>query len=234
MYELIKEYLTKKAVKGPWKLEVYNLVSPKNVIVVPAYDELEYIPRLLNSLSKNDLEHCKGTLVIIVVNNKEKGFSDEKIIIRNQETLKFLKEVQKNALYPYQIGIIDASSPGFEIPKSAGVGLVRKIGMDWGVKILLESDNPNGGLICLDADCEVSTNYLEEWEKFFKNYPKTAGIMGFAHPIDNTEAGIAVMYYEIFIRLYELCLSYANSPYSFIPIGSTIGVDSILYASVGG
>ncbi len=234
MSKEIVEYIEKRAVKGPWKIELDNLARLKQIVVVPAYDELEYIPHLLNSLSKNEKKYCEETLVIIVVNNKKKGITKEEIICRNQETLQFLREVQRNKLFPFHIGIVDASSPGYEIPESAGVGLVRKIGLDLGLKVLLECDKLNGGLICLDADCKVSDNYLKEWNRFFKNHPRTAGVMAFAHPIDDTEVGIAITYYEIFIRLYELCLFTANSPYSFIPIGSTIGVDSALYASVGG
>ncbi|MCX8063767.1 MAG: glycosyltransferase family 2 protein [Candidatus Hydrogenedentes bacterium] len=232
---IIEEYLEKRAIRKPWEVELPEKLSHlSQVIVVPAYDELEYLPKLLDSLAKNNHKICEETLVIVVVNNKEEGITPPEVINRNQETLAYLRKTQNSKEYPFHIGIIDASSKSFEIPPTSGVGLARKIGMDWGIKLLFNSGKENGGLICLDADCEVSENYLSEWKNFFEQNQNTSGIMAFAHPTDATEIGKAMMHYEIFLRLYELCLFYANSPYSYIPIGSTIGVGAKLYASVGG
>lgn len=235
MNKRIGEYLEKRAVKGPWRLEIPNkLPRLSQVVVIPAYDELEDLPQLLESLEKNEQKICEETLLITVVNNKQKGITPDEVIERNQKTLDILRKIQNGNRYPFHIGIIDACSPRFEMPLGSGVGLVRKIGMDWATRILFDLGIENGGLICLDADCKVSENYLTEWKKFFEQYRDSAGIMAFAHPIDENELGKAMMFYEIFIRLYELCLYYANSPYSYIAIGSTIGINTNLYATVGG
>src|SRR6202008_222876 len=48
--------------------------------------------------------------------------------------------------------------------KDSGVGLARKIGMDEAVRGFYEI-NFDGMIVCLDADCTVSKNYLIELEK---------------------------------------------------------------------
>ncbi len=235
MREKINEYLNKRATLNPWQLETSLDRSVEQVVVVPAYNEFHNITNLLHSLSQNDKAICENTLVIIVVNNRNETLTHPNHIENNQNTLDFLRESIYKKETPFCLGIIDASTPGYELPPEHGVGLARKIGLDWGLHVLVQNrDNP-GGLICLDADCEVSQNYLTEWRNYFEANTHSAGVMYSEHRFDDsTLLGQCMLAYEIYLRIYELGLHYACSPYTFLPIGSTIGVSTSLYVSAGG
>ncbi|MGC9052377.1 MAG: glycosyltransferase, partial [Candidatus Hydrogenedens sp.] len=234
MKEKITDYLNKRAILAPWKLEVSNYDEVEQVVVIPAYHEFHNIRNLLHSLSRNDCSVCKKTLIIIVVNNRNETITPPEHIENNQNTLQILRNYMGEKVFPFPIGIIDASSPGYEFSAEYGVGLARKIGLDWGLYSLFQQGKTEGGLIWLDADCEVSPNYLNEWNCFFGSNHYSAGIMYSEHPIENTLSGQCMLAYEIFLRSYELGLHYANSPYTFLPIGSTIGVSIPLYVNCGG
>ncbi|MCA1902352.1 MAG: glycosyltransferase family 2 protein [Candidatus Hydrogenedens sp.] len=234
MNEKISEYLTKKATLTPWSLETHLNKEIEQVVVIPAYNEFAGILTLFQSLSMNPIQLCEKTLVIVVVNNQNETISPPEALKNNQETIEFLKTCMYSNQTPFPIGIIDASSAGYEFPVGQGVGLARKIGLDWGLRYLAEEGNSFGGLICLDADCTVSDNYLFTWNSFFKENPNSAGVMYSEHPIEHTPLGLCMLAYEIYLRTYELGLCYAQSPYTFLPIGSTIGVPAVLYAASGG
>jgi len=235
MKEKINEYLNKRAMIDPWQLEISLDKSVEVVVVVPAYNEFHNITNLLHSLSQNDGSVCENTLVIIVVNNRNETLTPTEHIKNNQNTLDFLRESIYKKETPFYLGVIDASTSGYELPPEHGVGLARKIGLDWGLRVLAQREDNSGGLICLDADCEVSQNYLSEWSNFFESYPHSAGVMYSEHPFDDSLLlGQCMLAYEIYLRTYELGLHYARSPYAFLPIGSTIGVSPTLYVSAGG
>ena len=234
MKENIIDYLNKRATLSPWQLDLSNCDKIEQVVVIPAYNEFHNIRNLLHSLSPNDISICEKTLVIIVVNNRNETITPPEHIENNQNTLELLRTYMHEKEFPFPMGIVDASSPGYEFPAEHGVGLARKIGLDWGLYTLFQQGKTEGGLICLDADCEVSQNYLNEWNYFFMTNPYSAGIMYSEHPIENTLYGQCMLAYEIFLRCYELGLHYANSPYTFLPIGSTIGVSVPLYVNCGG
>ncbi|HOV34150.1 MAG TPA: hypothetical protein PLX23_12395 [Candidatus Hydrogenedens sp.] len=234
MKEKINEYLNKRATLNPWQLETSLNRRVEQVVVVPAYNEFHNITNLLHSLSQNDSIICENTLVIIVVNNRNETLSPPEHIENNQNTLDFLRESIYKKETPFYLGVIDASTSGYELPPEHGVGLARKIGLDWGLHILAQNKDNTSGLICLDADCEVSQNYLTEWMNFFKSHTHSAGVMYSEHRFDDSLLGQCMLAYEIYLRTYELGLHYACSPYTFLPIGSTIGVSASLYVSAGG
>ncbi len=234
MKESVKEYLNKRAILAPWQLEVMEHREIEQVVVVPAYCEFHNILKLLQSLSKNETSVCEKTLVIVVVNNRNETITPPEHIENNQQTLEYLRGCMYDKKYPFPIGVIDASSSGYEFASDQGVGLARKIGLDWGINILFQQGKMDGGLISLDADCEVTENYLSVWSEFFKSNPFSSGLMYSEHPIEDSLIGQCMLAYEIYMRCYELGLHYANSPYTFLPIGSTIGVPVSLYVACGG
>lgn len=234
MHEKIKEYLNKRATLAPWQLELSVNEEIEQVVVIPAYNEFHNIRNLLLSLSKNDASICKKTLVIVVVNNRNETISPPEHIENNQNTLELLRTYIYEKELPFSFGVVDASSPGYEFPPEQGVGLARKLGLDWGLYTLFQLGKTEGGLIWLDADCEVTPNYLTAWNDFFKEHPISAGVMYSEHPLNDPLSGEYMLAYEIYLRSYELGLHYANSPYTFLPIGSTIGVPISLYVNCGG
>ncbi len=234
MKEKIIEYLNKRAILSPWQLEVSLHGKIEQVVVVPAYSEFHNIRNLLLHLTKSDTPVCEKTLCIFVINNRNEIITPSEDIENNQNTLDFLRNCMIKKEYPFSIGVIDASSLGYELPPEQGVGLARKIGLDWGLYSLFQQEKTEGGLIWLDADCELSQDYLTAWNTFFKSYPDSAGLMYSEHPFDSSPSGQCMLAYEIYLRSYELGLHYANSPYTFLPIGSTIGVTIPLYVNCGG
>jgi hypothetical protein len=124
----IQNYLSKMSV-GKWNVEPSPSRFYDHIIVIPAINEYLNIKKLLESLSQNDEEYLHNTLIIPVINNSPE---DRPIIIEeNRKTIEYLKEQINDASFPLNIGLIDASSSGRELPlKIAGVGSARKIGME--------------------------------------------------------------------------------------------------------
>ena len=101
-----------------------------------------------------------------------------------------------------------------------------------------ESDyysNNKNILICLDADCTVSENYISTIRQAFDTTNINAGYVNFAHDkIDDVENYKAIINYEIFLRYYVLGLKYAESPYAYHSIGSTMVCDVESYLKIQG
>ncbi|HOG15896.1 MAG TPA: hypothetical protein PLB96_00995 [Syntrophales bacterium] len=226
-------------------------------VVIPALAERETIFASLASLSRNDPKELARTLVLVVVNNRRPPHAREEDIRDNQDTLRCLKELLKGRLPELRGGaaaettaameeilrgglrmaVFDASSPGNEMPlRAGGVGLARRMGMDAALGCLDRRTAGAGCLFCLDADTLVDANYLSEAARFFRSGNWAAAAVDFAHRIDpeNPLEKDAIRRYEIYLRYYQLGLSYAGSPYAFFTIGSTMVCRDQAYAAVRG
>jgi hypothetical protein len=195
------------------------------IIVIPAIDEYDNIQRLLHSLELNDRSHLIHTVFLFVINNAVSA--SEKIKDENRKTVAYLRNIvhgESCEYYGLQIGLIDASSPGKELPdKAAGVGLARKIGMDESLQLFSEfAEFPL--LVCLDADCTVSSDYVQTIRTQIAAKKIHAAAIQYAHPLDvlGDDVRRAIVCYELFLRYYTLGLKYVGSPYAFHTIGSTI------------
>lgn len=198
----------------------------KTVVVIPAIKEFDNIPRLIKSINKNDEEALKNSLLLFVINNSDK--SPVEVIEDNTKSLDLLKKYKQEQTN-LNIDFIDAFSTGNELPsKNAGVGLARKVGMDQAL-LYFDYSLSGNGIVCLDADCEVSSNYLTEIQKHFDNNFKTA-VVKYEHRLDND----AIINYEIFLRYYVLGLMFAESPYAYHSIGSCMVVEPFTYVKIGG
>ena len=71
-------------------------------IIIPAYNEYDYIHTTLSSISKQTLQ--KKLLVIIVINNSEHSINN--IVNNNKETYKKLNSTK----YPFETILIDCFS----------------------------------------------------------------------------------------------------------------------------
>jgi len=155
----------------------------------------------------------------------------------NWKSIEHLRKIILEKKNPeINIGLVDASSSGFELPeKDGGVGLARKIGMDLALTQFNYSNSGKNILICLDADCTVSNNYLESIIQTFKQPNIHAAYVQYEHMLpENESEQLAIICYEIFLRYYVLGLQYANSPFAFPTIGSTMICDFESYIKVGG
>jgi hypothetical protein len=229
----VLKYLAKSDSEN-WKIELAENKLFNNIIVVPAINESQNIPKLLNSLAQNSKKYLNETLVLIVVNNSEK--SEKKIIEDNFTLIKFLRNEQIEKKYKINIGIIDASTENKSLSeKFAGVGFARKIGMDLALDHFNYSNENNNILISLDADCLVDKNYLEEIVNSFRKKNLNSAVVKFEHVLpENEEPQKAIINYEIFLRYYVLGLKFAKSHFDYLSVGSTIVCDAESYVKVGG
>ena len=237
----VSKYLEKYGTDN-WTLLLSRKRKFEAVVVVPTLAEYENIQKLISSLLKNNKSYFDKYLFMFVVNNVAKVSSE--IVRDNRKSLEFLsgiinstskdlfgKEAERSGL---NIALVDASSPGKELPaKTGGVGLARKIGMDLSLTVLDYNTRSKNLLICLDSDCTVKENYLEAiYDNTGKDF--SAGFVRFKHLVDIHPYAEAIILYEIFLRYYVLGLRYAESPYTFYTIGSTMISDYKAYISVEG
>jgi hypothetical protein len=242
--EKVQKYLDKYGCKK-WGLEIDPELKFDCVIVVPAIAEYDNLISLLNSLSENEFSKDYKVAIIFVINSIETSSSEVKI--ENKKSLELLKEILNKNYSHHQIvekinstdltiGFTDATSDGKEMPeKTGGVGLARKIGMDLALTIFDYSNSKKKIIICLDADCTVEKNYIEEIIRFFNTRNINAATINYEHPLPEDEEKLkAIICYEIFLRYYEICLKYAGSDYYLQAIGSTIVCDYEAYIKVEG
>lgn len=123
-------------------------------------------------------------------------------------------------------------------PRTAGVGLARKLGLDEAVRRLTCAGNPAGVLACLDADCTVSIEYLRALERHFERNPGSdACTLPFEHNLEHTASagereGIAT--YELSLRYVVQGLRYSGHPGALHTIGSCMAVRGGAYQAQGG
>jgi hypothetical protein len=221
---------------GQRPVEANDLSNINNVVVIPAIAEYDNLPVVISSLEKNRKKNLADTLILFVINNSESSSLDVKennfrSIVYLRNTLK--EDSIKNKL---RIGFIDASTSGNELnSKNAGVGLARKTGMDAALSIFDYSSDKKKIMLCLDADCIVSENYLETIINIFNERNVSAASIYFEHSIDQkSNTAEAIICYEIFLRYYVLGLKIAESPYAFETIGSSMACDYESYIKIGG
>lgn len=239
----IEKYLQKYGLNS-W--EFYGAPKRyKSIIIIPAIAEFDNIRVLLNSLIQNDQKYFHSTLILFVVNRISS--SNDSVQEENSRSIQFLKQIiQKEKTSDnlvakvnesnLQIGLVDASSEGLELnDKEGGVGLARKIGMDEALKHFDYSTIQKNILICLDADCTVSENYISAIRESFDNNDLHAAYVNYSHALPNdVENQKAIINYEIFLRYYVLGLKFANSPFAYHSIGSTMVCDVESYIKIQG
>ena len=242
--ESVEKYLQKYSL-GNWTLESNGKNEIDTAIVIPVISEYENLRKLLTSLIKNDNTYFFQTSVIIVVNNFPD--SSEEVKGDNHKSLNFLRTIisknySEDSLSSEVINsklnfyLIDASSNGFEMPnKIGGVGLARKIGMDAALKIFNYKSDSKKILICLDADCTIDSKYLTTIVNEFTIRNLSAATVNFQHNIEEDLITTpAIICYEIFLHYYVLGLKYADSPFAFHTVGSTMVCDHESYIKVEG
>lgn len=229
---LVESYLKKHA----FRQTLINTLPNTNlgmVIVIPAYNE-ESILQPLKALS-NCVTPIKSVEVIVVFNASEED--SEEILQKNINALSEAKSYYSLLQKPfYDLHfIVEHHLP----KKHAGVGLARKIGMDEAARRLAHINKIEAPIICFDADSSCEVNYLKAIENHFNNFPETsAASIHFEHPLDgdlfSSEVYKGINFYELHLRYYKNALAFANLPYAFHTIGSSMAVRTIDYCKQGG
>ncbi len=239
------KYLQKRAVVRALSGRFDRSHHFRRAVVIPALAETESLPATLQSLSANTpAEILDDTLVLVIVNNrpmptngKENIAILQEYIRDNAQTLKWLET--KSRHIPLQLGWIDASSRGNELPPRGGVGLARKIVCDSALAHLKESENPfllqEFVFFSLDADTLVSSDYLDTAGRELLVSGKSGGVVSFKHRQTGTPEGqAAIDAYEAFLYYYVDGLRLAGSPYAFHTVGSCLCFTAKGYMRAGG
>lgn len=195
-------------------------------MVIPSYNEDLEIT--LNSLGVSVLDNIDECELILVFNHGER--EKEELKAKHQQ------QYEKYSNLTLDNGLKVRTIAAFNLPyKHAGVGLARKIGMDEALSRFAEVDY-DGLIVCLDGDCQVSPNYLPS---LLKAESERVGGMSlyYEHPLQEVkdeQDKEAIINYEIFSRYYSLGLKWANYPFPFQTVGSSMASRASHYAKIGG
>lgn len=117
--------------------------------------------------------------------------------------------------------------------EKGGVGWARKLAMDEAAFRLSQE----GIILCLDADCEVAGNYLEELNNFFKkNISINAAGINFQHRYEllTQKDRENIIQYEMHLRYLRQAQVWCGHPYAFHTVGSSMAVRRKGYLAQGG
>jgi len=229
MYDphLLNKYLTKRS--------FHDLAVPHNhpkklhyskFIVIPCYNEYDFIFQTLDSINEQNLNLLKETIVIIVINNSN---TDSNIVKKNNQ-LTYDSLIEKSYFFEFII-LNNFDKKNALKDKIAGVGTARKIGFDYCLNFV---NNGNNLFCSLDADTIMSPQYLSTINNEFKKKINVA-VVNFQHQKSNDiliENGIRK--YESIIKKIASKIHKTGSPYGYVSMGSTIICNVKSYIACGG
>jgi len=201
--------------------------SPINIIIViPSFKEPE-LTKTINSL--NQCSPTDANIEVIVVLNHSEG-SETDVVRLHEEQVEYCRNFQFKQGIELSVIYLENIST-----KKAGVGYARKVGMDIAAKRIIKSGNPDGIIVCLDADCLVSENYIIALAEAEKLKPNSISI-AFEHRFDKLDKKqlYGIVHYELFLRYYNIALALIGYPFGSYTIGSAMGVSASCYLKSGG
>ena len=199
----------------------------KFFIVIPCYNEFDYIFKTLDSINNQKPKLLEKTLVIIVINNSFDA--NAKVKNNNQKTYNKLIKLQ----FSFEFIAIDCFSNYNALEnKLAGVGLARKVGLDFSLKFI---ENLNSIICSLDADTIINEHYLDIIDNRFKHNTVNAAVVNFSHQkSSNTIIEQGIRKYETILKEIANNIQKTGSPYGYVSMGSTIVCNAKTYIAVGG
>ncbi len=203
------------------------------IIVVPAYNEPDPGP-LLDSLNDCTIPDC--TIEVIIVVNAPAD-APEEVVRNNRQCIKNIERWRKaDNRHLFRLFSFNTGNHGM---KDWGVGLARKTGMDEALRRFDAIENPEGAIVCLDADCTVRNNYLKEiYLNLVRNRAASACSIYFEHPLSGVNVSERIIsyiiQYELHLRYYLQGLKYSEFPYAFHTVGSAMACKAGQYLKAGG
>lgn len=197
----------------------------RQLIVIPAF--AENLTDTLQSLGRNAVAHAAASEVLVVLNNSAEDA--EAVKLHRQQAGELHGQVLENGVKMHAVLADDLA------PKQAGVGLARKIGMDIALQRFAEIDH-DGFIVCLDADCTVSNNYLEQLLQYEKDEAINGMSLCFEHNYQRLSEPERqrIIDYEIWLRYYIEALRFADCPHAYHTVGSSMLCRASAYAKIGG
>ncbi len=234
------------------------------VVTIPACGEDEYLPGTLKSITCcQAVAEQARVLCIIVLNGNEAREAEFRFA--NKKMRSWFREhcapVVKNLNATHScpqtlmtwrnidILIVDRSQEPWLIPADQGVGLVRKIGADLALFLIVAGKIKNPWIHITDADARVPDDYFlrtNELPSAVKNMskltkPPSCYIYPYQHIPDVDMAQLehdrywpALAEYELWLRYYVAGLKWAGSSYAYPSIGSLLACDALAYARIRG
>ncbi len=203
------------------------------VTVIPCFNEKD-LNKTLHSLLNCKKPDC-SVEIIVVINSGEN--SSKEIILQNEVTFNEAKTFsEKYSQKCFKFHAINVKN----LPeKFAGVGLARKIGMDFAAFRFKKIDKPNGIITGFDADTITKENYFTEIEEFFiENKTANACSIHFEHPTEGNDFDediySKIIKYELHLRYFINALRKINFPFAYQTIGSSFAVKAEIYTKQGG
>jgi len=195
-------------------------------IIIPAYAEKIYLECTLNSINKQEQKLLSQTLIVVIINNSKDD--NQKIKDNNHKTYEHIIALH----YNFEFILIDCFSSKYALPsKDAGVGLARKIGMDYCIKF----SNENSLFCSIDADTLINKNYLQTIMQEFQYNQFGAAVINFKHQKNsNPKIQQAIIEYENLLKDIAKNIKRSGSPYGFVSMGSTIVCSMKAYVLIGG
>ena len=183
-----------------------------------------------------------GRLLVIVVLNGRAGL-EESVHTRNAECFRelstrfSLREVGRGGWLGrderMSILVVDRFTPDRRLPSRQGVGLARKIGADVALELIAAGRVRHPFFAMTDADARLPEDYFGRIAEIEPDC--SAAMFPFWHePGREGEVDRATALYEIHLRYIQRGLQWANSPYAFHSLGSTMAVHALSYALVRG
>ena len=202
------------------------------VVVIPAYDEEETLPSVLDALELGSLQPGQVEVLVCINHSEAAG---EGVKQANRATMRALERRDD----PFALHVVDRASEGRAFPEeAAGVGEARRLLMDLAVERLTGVGRPGSGLMaCLDGDSPPDPGYLEAVYEEMHGGKETAlaGVCRHRHPIPKEgEHGRAMMSYEAWMRYFECALELTGTPYAYQSIGSCMVLSCNGYILAGG
>ncbi len=136
--------------------------------------------------------------------------------------------------------LVDRYNAGRKFALKSGVGLARKIGADLAAALIHRGCIESPWIHCTDADVALPASYFSCTQKLKTPASSIAALVyPFQHvenlgQADSDAVMLATRLYEFSLRYYRAGLRFANSPYAFHTIGSTMAVNAVHYARVRG
>lgn len=221
----------------------------EHVLVIPAFQEDKvFLERFIQSPLAQ--QQC---LVIVVINQPNSDLGQQ-YAHAQLELAKAIYELgqlcwQNGSLrlielsaqsQPLNSAVLVADRFTLPIPAEQGVGLARKIGADIAAALYLNGNISSPWIHSTDADAALPENYFtahqQENIKTKNNTGKSivASCCNFFHHSDHQAIHQANALYEKALRYYVAGLTYAQSPYNYFTIGSTLSFDVIAYSQARG
>jgi hypothetical protein len=210
-----------------------------HVLCIPAFaEDPAFLDHLLTYISSQ-------SLLIILVANAPAIAPEEKLTmtralvdhlhLRYPERRRFADNLRLLKISNHcDLLLVARCTPGCFLDEKGGVGLARKIACDMACSLIANGTIASPWIYTTDADAQLPADYfsatfmLDQQAISAATYP----FQHAQHP-DN-KIYLAQQLYDTSLHYYVAGLAWANSPWAFHTIGSTLVINADHYASVRG